>query len=130
VENAIYHGLKNKPDWGKITVTGHLSKADGKVVELAVIDDGVGMPAEELGKLNELLAINETFSTEEKVMAKEAVITNHDMTKGGSHFGLYSVAKRIKLYFGKEYGARIESEEAKGTTVYVTVPSKNDSENI
>ncbi len=126
VENAIYHGLKNKPDWGRILVTGSIVKGSGtdQYVELAVIDDGVGMPKEELDRLNELLETRDSFSTEEKDLEKEAVITDHDLTKGGSHFGLYSVAKRIKLYFGKEYGARIVSKENEGTRIFVTVPVK------
>ena len=128
VENAIYHGLKNKPDWGRILVTGSIVKGSGtdQYVELAVIDDGVGMPKEEQDRLNELLETRDSFSTEEKDLEKEAVITDHDLTKGGSHFGLYSVAKRIKLYFGKEYGARIVSKENEGTKIFVTVPVKEN----
>jgi two-component system sensor histidine kinase YesM len=119
VENAIYHGIKNKSSWGKITVTGRIVDS---YVELRVIDDGIGMKEDELSKLNDLLNKEDIFDSDEKKMAKEAEITDHDSTKGGSHFGLYSVAKRIKLYFGKEYGARIESTENVGTTVIVKVP--------
>ena len=119
VENAIYHGIKNKSSWGKITVTGRIVDS---YVELRVIDDGIGMKEDELSKLNDLLNKEDIFDSDEKKMAKEAEITDHDSTKGGSHFGLYSVAKRIKLYFGREYGARIESIENVGTTVIVKVP--------
>ncbi|MBQ6588004.1 MAG: sensor histidine kinase [Butyrivibrio sp.] len=119
VENAIYHGIKNKSSWGKITVTGRIVDS---YVELRVIDDGIGMKVDELRKLNDLLNKEDIFDSDEKKMAKEAEITDHDSTKGGSHFGLYSVAKRIKLYFGREYGARIESTENVGTTVIVKVP--------
>ncbi|WP_081647816.1 sensor histidine kinase [Butyrivibrio sp. VCB2006] len=124
VENAIYHGIKNKSSWGKITVKGRFNSGNDEksYVELKVIDDGIGMPQAELSKLNELLSKEEPFDNDERKKAKEAEITDHDSTKGGSHFGLYSVAKRIKLYFGKEYGAGIESIEGVGTTVIVTVP--------
>ncbi len=121
VENAIYHGLKNKDGWGKITVTGI---ADGEVARLKVIDDGIGMPEPELNKLNKLLENDERYDDEQKMLSEEAKITSHDSTKGGSHFGLYSVARRIKLYFGKQYGASIESKENEGTTITISVPLK------
>lgn len=132
VENAIYHGVKNKTASGKITVRGTLipfekamigQEGDRRqVVELSVIDDGVGMPGEDLDKLNALLEEEDVFDSDEQKVKEEAMITDHDKTKGGSHFGLYSVAKRIRLYFGKEYGAKIESIEGEGTIVNVYVP--------
>ena len=124
VENAIYHGIKNKADWGKITVTGTLDENEkgNPFVVLTVSDDGIGIEEEELRRLNELLAEESVFKNSEDYKEEEAEITEHDSSKGGSHFGLYSVSHRIKLYFGSEYGARIESEEGKGTKVIITVP--------
>ena len=122
VENAIYHGLKNKDGWGKITVTG---RTDGNIAEIKVIDDGIGMPLEDLEKLNRLLEDDEHYADEKKKLSEEAEITSHDSTKGGSHFGLYSVARRIKLYFGKEFGASIESRQNEGTTITIRVPKKD-----
>ena len=124
VENAIYHGIKNKSDWGKIIVTGTLetNETGEEYVKLSVSDDGIGIAADELCKLNALLAEDDKTKTQEDFEEKEAGITDHDTSKGGSHFGLYSASHRIKLYFGPEYGAKIESEVGKGTLVYITVP--------
>ena len=118
VENAIYHGIKNKADWGKITVTGALSESqDGeRIVLLTVADDGIGIEEEELKRLNELLSENVVYKETENA------VTEHDSANGGSHFGLYSVSHRIKLYFGPQYGAGIESKPGVGTTVTVTLP--------
>ena len=126
VENAIYHGIKNKAEWGNIKVSALVlgdNDGDGKAyVELVVEDDGIGISEQELNKLNNLLSMETSLSSDEKEAEKEVGITEHDSTKGGSHFGLMSVGKRIKLYFGKEYGARIESKENAGTKVIVTLP--------
>lgn len=126
VENAIYHGLKNKADWGKIVISGR--RGDENTVELIVRDDGIGMAASEKDKLNELLGAEDIFKNDEEKRIDENEITNHERVKGGSHFGLYSVAKRIRLYFGNEYGASIESEENVGTSIYVTVPYREINE--
>ncbi len=122
VENAIYHGIKNKEGFGNIVVKG---RNDGNVATIEVIDDGIGIPKEELSKLNELLEDNRSIDDEQKRLREEAKITSHEGIKGGSHFGLYSVAKRIKLYFGKEYGATISSAENEGTTITIRVPLGN-----
>ncbi|WP_026515750.1 cache domain-containing sensor histidine kinase [Butyrivibrio sp. MC2021] len=125
VENAIYHGIKNKAEWGKILVSGHKLSLNGNdICELIVQDDGVGMDEEELTKLNEILTEDVKHTESEDLDEKEAEISNHDRTKGGSHFGLYSVSHRIKLYFGNEYGARIESKKGEGTKVVITLPYK------
>ncbi|MBR4667915.1 MAG: histidine kinase [Butyrivibrio sp.] len=124
VENAIYHGIKNKEGWGKITVTG---RTDGNIAILQVTDDGIGMPDEECKRLNRLLEDDDHYGDEQKKLSEEAKITSHDSTKGGSHFGLYSVARRIKLYFGREFGASIESRQNEGTTITIRVPKASEA---
>ena len=123
VENAIYHGLKNKADWGTITIVAEYS---GDCVLLSVIDDGIGMSPEDVEKLN--LILSDNGRDEKKKLQEEATITDHDSLGGGSHFGLYSVARRIKLYFGEEYGAVVTSNEGEGTVVTVRVPMKGSGD--
>jgi two-component system sensor histidine kinase YesM len=43
-------------------------------------------------------------------------------------FGLENVNKRIKLYFGKEYGLYIQSKYREGTQVVARIPLKNSIE--
>ena len=50
VENALYHGLKNKRGGGMIKITGRL---DGENMIFTVTDDGKGMTKEVLEKLQE-----------------------------------------------------------------------------
>jgi two-component system sensor histidine kinase YesM len=98
VENALYHGIKNKRGLGNITVTGE--SFDDNIL-LKVIDNGVGMTAEQVITLQ--TGIYEDRHT---------------------GLGLVNVHKRIKLYCGEEYGLSFESEPGVGTTVSVLLPKK------
>lgn len=96
IENSIYHGVKELKVPGKIEISG---KIEGDNILLKVKDNGVGIPEE---VLSGLLAQNDIL---------------HD-----NSFGLYNIHQRIQLYFGKEYGLRIQSEIGKGTTATVKIP--------
>ena len=102
VENAIYHGLKYKEDWGTITISGEL--LNNKAV-LKVSDDGIGIDADKLKLMQGFLSSNEIPEDEDR-----------------KHFGVYSVDHRLRLYFGEEYGLNVESEFEKGTTFIICIP--------
>ncbi|MBO4908629.1 MAG: histidine kinase [Lachnospiraceae bacterium] len=123
IENALYHGLKNQETWGSIRIEGSIET--GEIIEsdlektgelpqkvvIRVIDDGVGIPKDKLDALNrELTGDKETGDPAERDSGK------------GSHFGLYSVAHRIRLYFGDDYGIRLEPGKEKGTEVVIRIP--------
>jgi two-component system sensor histidine kinase YesM len=38
------------------------------------------------------------------------------------HIGVANVNKRLKLYYGNEYGLILESVNGKGTSVLITIP--------
>ncbi|WP_419875075.1 sensor histidine kinase [Candidatus Pristimantibacillus sp. PTI5] len=97
VENAIYHGLKNKATFGRLTIAAR--REEQKVV-LTVRDDGAGI-------------------TEERLQAINAGMNDSQRQVG---YGLSSVHERIKLYFGEAYGVQIESVSGLGTTVTVQLP--------
>lgn len=102
VENALYHGLKNKRGGGKILVTG--KKIDKQLVAFEVQDDGIGMTE---AKLIQLIR---DYEREENAV---------NMNTG---FGLMNVNQRIKLYYGAQYGLSIKSELNVGTTVRIILP--------
>lgn len=97
VENAIYHGIRNKPEAGTITIRGKASD-DGLVFE--VEDDGLGMTKEQLAKIWEA----------------------GDGEYRSKGIGIHNVNERIKLYFGQAYGVSIRSEPEAGTCVTITIP--------
>lgn len=99
VENALYHGIKNKRGKGKITVRGY--REDSFFI-LEVRDNGIGMQTERLEQVRNAL-VHKQF-VESKV------------------YGLYNVNERIRLNCGEEYGLRISSTYQEGTTVKIFLP--------
>ena len=103
VENALYHGIKNKRGKGKILITG---EKQGDKIIFQVIDNGKGMTEEELNNLRKQMAGTDTGSEE----------------KG---FGVLNVNQRIKYYYGEEYGVFFESKENEGTNATIIIAEKN-----
>ena len=99
VENALYHGIKNKRGKGKITVRGY--REDSFFI-LEVRDNGIGMQTERLVQVRNALLY--------KQLAESKV------------YGLYNVNERIRLNCGEEYGLRISSTYQEGTTVKILLP--------
>jgi two-component system sensor histidine kinase YesM len=62
-------------------------------------------------------------------MSKETLDSLLDKKKGISHgsgVGVKNVHERIQLYYGEEYGLKIESELESGTCVRIWLPIIND----
>ena len=97
IENALYHGIKNRRGRGQIIITGN---REGENILLRVRDNGAGMDAEQLEQLQ-----NGIYQE-----------------KQGS-FGLWNVHQRIQLYCGEAYGLTFESSPGEGTTVTVKLPA-------
>jgi two-component system sensor histidine kinase YesM len=108
VENALYHGIKNKRNGGTITVQA--KRMDQDRVWLEVQDDGVGFTPYKLARIQE-----EIDNDSDEITLKE------------SGFGLENVSKRVKLFYGKEYGLSIHSQYLEGTRVTLVIPLKDNS---
>lgn len=106
IENAIYHGIKPKPDGiGTILISG--GREDEQTIKLSVIDNGVGMSAEKTGELQSSL--------------EEAKL---DLETSGKGYSLVNINSRIKLYFGREYGLVYSSKPGVGTRVDIFLPAR------
>ena len=99
VENALYHGIKNKRGGGKIQISGRVEN-DCAIVQIR--DNGIGITPERLKQIIDGMV--------------NKVPTESDI------YGLYNVNERIRLDFGEKYGITIDSTHMEGTCVSVIVP--------
>jgi two-component system, sensor histidine kinase YesM len=107
VENALYHGIKNKRQGGTISVRARRNGKDEVLLE--VQDDGIGFTPERLAQLRAGL---------------EADSGDIGLESG---FGIGNVNRRLRLYYGKPYGLSIQSEYTIGTRVTLVIPAKMET---
>lgn len=103
VENALYHGIKNKRGSGNIHIRGR-KQENGLVIEIE--DDGIGISRERLWQVNDGI--------------RKKVLIGKDI------YGLYNVNERIRLNFGEEYGIDIQSAYGEGTLVRILLPCQEE----
>ncbi len=106
VENALYHGIKNKRQGGTIIVRAKRKGTDEVLLE--VEDDGIGFTPEKLAQLR-----------------AELEDDSGDIIMD-SGFGIGNVNRRIRLYYGRQYGLSIRSEYNTGTCVSLVIPAKTE----
>ncbi|HEX3023345.1 MAG TPA: sensor histidine kinase [Lachnospiraceae bacterium] len=103
VENALYHGIKNKRGMGRILVRAEFKLGN---IFFYVIDNGIGMNENVQKRVYRLLEGNE-----------------RELQESQSGFGLANVNERIKLNYGKDYGLSFSSEYNSGTTMVIKIPA-------
>ena len=111
VENAIYHGIKNKRyakgEKGMIQISAQ-ETAD-HFLEVTVSDTGIGMDEAE------------TQSLWEKIQ--------EGIPRSGQSYGLINVNLRLRLMFGEQYTLRLASCPGSGTTIVIRVPLIEEDSN-
>ena len=95
VENAIYHGIRPLESTGQVIISAARYEAG---IVLQVEDNGVGFNVDE---------------EQEKVQ-------EHIGKLGG--VGIQNVDERVKLYYGTDYGVKIDSQIESGTIVTIFLP--------
>lgn len=103
VENALYHGIKNKRGKGKIDIGIQLTNNS---VIICIEDNGIGFTNERLNSIINMLNKDKKYIKNKK----------------SESYGLYNVNERIKLKFGEGYGLSIKSVFGEGTCVKVKIP--------
>ncbi|MGN1063363.1 MAG: ATP-binding protein, partial [Alphaproteobacteria bacterium] len=100
--NVLSNAIKFTQENGKIKISVGLT--DKKELMITVTDNGVGIPKNKIGDLFQ------PFAQVENIMTRE-----HE----GSGLGLVLIRKLIELHGGRVW---IESEEGKGTSVFLVFP--------
>lgn len=99
VENAIYHGIKEKRGPGRIEIR---VSAAGERLHFTVWDNGAGMPPENTQVINEILEGKRVNSL--------------------NGYGLQNVNERIRLTYGSDCGLTITSRFGEYTAVEAVLP--------
>ena len=101
VENAIRHGIEAaEPPEGHVILD---VQCEARQLLINVIDNGAGIPAATLQTI-------------------QAGLASDDVSAASGHIGLLNVNQRIKLYYGREFGLRVQSAGHGGTIVTVRIP--------
>ncbi len=141
VENAIYHGIKERRGVGHIQIIADI--IDQQLV-IQVMDDGVGMNEDQLESLYQRLRrvaqeftpnqtddLHRDPTSTEYGSALESALepayesphsSEHASVYGSSGYGLINVQARLLYSFGEPYGLTIKSIPHGGTTVTIIHP--------
>ena len=101
IENAIQYGLTGTGEKRKllIVIRAHIENEN---LVMTVTDDGNGMDEKKVSELHEMLS---------------------ERTRTTNHFGLYNIAKRIRLLYGEKSGMIIKSGLHRGTSITIFFPA-------
>lgn len=101
VENSVLHGLEEKESGGLIRIQIDPDEKEEKLL-ISISDNGCGMTNEQLQML--LTTINDSQD-----------LVSHKI-------GLRNVQKRLKMFYGENYGMNIKSSPGVGTMVIISLP--------
>jgi two-component system sensor histidine kinase YesM len=107
VENALYHGIKNKRGRGMIAARGW---REGGFLCFSVEDNGIGMTGEQLAGVK--MRMNVSSETDPPA------------------FGLYNVSRRLELYYNRTDLIDIKSVFQEGTKVTLLIPGGQSVQSV
>jgi two-component system sensor histidine kinase YesM len=111
VENAIFHGIADQENGGRIEIA-LFAFEDGDIA-ITVSDNGRGMDEQTSAMIQEQL---------------DGMQTNGAQTMGG--IGIRNVNSRLKRVFGAQYGITFSSSPGKGTTFTIKIPRAANKQGV
>lgn len=99
VENALYHGIRVKGEYGAITIE---TKYMQDHIQITVEDDGAGMSEEDIHR-----------------------ILDGNTDARDASFGLRGTIERLRIFYGVDDCFRIESVVGFGTKITIVIPIKD-----
>lgn len=107
VENSIQHGFEGIDYIGRIRISAEVER---ERIIFTVEDNGIGIPAIVLAKFQ--------YDADEGYLATQEKHA-HGERRG---LGVHSVADRIRIQYGSDYGLYVCSMEQNGTIIRCTIP--------
>lgn len=120
VENSLYHGIRPKGSPGMIRIQAHRSMEG---VLLTITDDGVGMSGEEVQQIQRT-EVNRSNRSNSSNSSNTSNPTHN--SKHNPSFGLWGTMERLRIFYDREDGLKLQSEVGKGTTIIITIPKGAD----
>lgn len=112
VENIFQHGFSKKNQDNQILIRAYREE---KRLFLVVRDNGRGIEKEKIREINAKLAEERKYTDEEDTGEHQSI-------------GIYNVNRRIRIYYGKEYGVRIAENTAQGAEMILTLEAAVEGE--
>ncbi len=116
IENAIFHGLEEKLEKGKVII--EVIVTDSNLI-LTISDNGKGINSDELKLLNQ------------RIQSSDMQLEDGNINKQrNTGIALPNIHKRIQLLFGEEYGVNVYSTAGLGTDVEITIPTSYERSGV
>ena len=110
VENAIKHGLRDRPEGGTVLVE---VTRQGETLQIVILNDGAPIEPDRLEHIRDFLA--------------HAPVGRQD-PEGVVSVGIKNTFDRIRINCGPEYGFTIDSDESMGVIVTMRLPIWEEEE--
>ncbi|MCP1426001.1 two-component system sensor histidine kinase YesM [Paenibacillus xylanexedens] len=112
VENAIIHGFQRRTEAFVIRIVARLGEkssgqVDGTVLQLMIVDNGVGFEEELLGRLQH---------------------GQYAEDPSGQHIGIWNVAHRLLVKYGDQASLQFGNEVDHGAKVIIDLPAQTEEE--
>lgn len=128
IENAIMHGILEKPDQqGILTVSAEIDTSPNSMstdiesnVIITIADNGIGMTEQKIA-----LLFNSVTSLSTKDLASQNNQTDpfpEDADSKGSHYGINNIKERLELFYGQNAHISATSKLGEGTTIKLKIP--------
>ncbi|WP_105614530.1 cache domain-containing sensor histidine kinase [Vallitalea okinawensis] len=98
IENAIYHGIKNKDHQCHLRLRAFQRKDH---FHIHIIDTGIGLS---------------------KDILMDLISSLHETRQSFQHIGVFNTYQRLKLVYGETFNLRILSKEGRGTCITLKIP--------
>ncbi|GIP21923.1 sensor histidine kinase [Paenibacillus sp. J22TS3] len=121
VENSVKHAWGEQDGSSDHRITIRAEESGGGRVQISITDNGKGIPEDRLALLNQRC---EEAGHERSGFASSASISSTELKAGVGGIGLLNVHQRLRLFYGPEFGLRVESEEGRYTTVNLSIPKR------